>query len=168
MSNWDCKNKVRLSLQGHRQWCRPPIWNRWPPISRLDARLLHISTTVFLKCGPPSGFWPPLLPNPGDGPVSYCTHPIMKRVMAACGPRVWHSWCRDIIQWWRDHRLEFPGLSGLVGNTFCVMATRASNERVFSIDDHVVNSRREHLKEVLGKRHAIFQQCSEKEALKFD
>jgi len=27
-----------------------------------------------------------------------------------------------------DHRLEFPGLSGLARSTFCVMATNAANE----------------------------------------
>ena len=66
--------------QGRRQrggqWCpAPPIWNLCPPILRLASWLLHTSNTVFLKCGPPSGFWPlqvfgrPLLLNPGDGPV---------------------------------------------------------------------------------------------------
>jgi len=48
------------------------------------------------------------------------------------------------------------------------MANRAANERVFSIDDHVVNSRRAYLKEFLSERHTLFQQCFEKEALKFD
>jgi len=51
---------------------------------------------------------------------------------------------------------------------FSVMVTSTANERVFSIDDHVVNSRRANLKEFLGERHTLFQQCSEKEALKFD
>jgi len=57
-----------------------------------------------------------------------------------CGPRVWHSWCRGILQWWRDHRVEF--LSHLAGSTFCVMATSAANEPMFIIDDRVVKSRR--------------------------
>jgi len=48
---------------------------------------------------------------------------------AACGPRVWHNWCRDILRRWRDHRLEFPGLSDFAENTSCVMATSAANER---------------------------------------
>jgi len=54
--------------------------------------------------------------------------------------------CRDILPWWRDHRLEFPDLSDLARNAFWVMATSAANERVFSIDGHVVNSRRANLK----------------------
>jgi len=60
----------------------PPIWNRCPPISRLAHRLLHTSNTVFKKCGspcwflaPPSGFWPPLLLNPGDGPAMVTRRP---------------------------------------------------------------------------------------------
>ena len=79
--------------------------------------------------------------------VPHPWYTIMKTFWAACEARVWHSWCRVVLQWWRDHRLEFLGLSYLAGNTFCVMATSAANdERVFSIDDHVVNSRRETLK----------------------
>ena len=50
------------------------------PLSRLAPWFLHTSDIVFQKCGrpfwflaPPSGFWSPLLLNPGDGPVH--THP---------------------------------------------------------------------------------------------
>ena len=46
-----------------------PIWNRRPHISRLVPRMLHESNTVFFESGLPSGFWPPLLLNPGDGPA---------------------------------------------------------------------------------------------------
>jgi len=31
-----------------------------------------------------------------------------------------------------DHRLEFPGLKGLAGYTFCVSATSAPNQRMFT------------------------------------
>ena len=65
-----------------------------------------------------------------------------KACWAACGPRVWHSYCRDILECWGDYRLKFPGLSDLAGNTFCVIAASAANERVFSVDDPVVSSRR--------------------------
>jgi len=41
------------------------------------------------------------------------------------------------------------------------------NERVFSIDDHIVNNRRVNLKDFLSGRHTLFQQWFEKEALKF-
>ena len=37
-----------------------PIWNLFPPISRLAPWLLHISKTVFLKCGPLFWFLAPL------------------------------------------------------------------------------------------------------------
>jgi len=48
---------------------------------------------------------------------------------------------RDIHHWWRDHRLEFPGLSDFARNTFSVMATSAANERVFSVNGHSVKSK---------------------------
>jgi len=54
--------------------------------------------------------------------------------------------CGDILQWWRDHRLEFPALSDIAINTFCVMATSAANEQVFSMAVRVVNGRRTNLK----------------------
>jgi len=53
----------------------PPFEIGATPISRLAPRLWHTSNTAFTKCGPPfrflappSGFWPPLLLSPGDGP----------------------------------------------------------------------------------------------------
>jgi len=66
-----------------------------------------------------------------------------------------------------DHRSEFPGLSGLAGNSFYVMAISAANERVLSIDHHVVNSRRANLKESLSEGHTFFN-SAEKNAQKFD
>jgi len=59
----------------------PPIWNLCPPISRLTPWLLHTSNTVFLKRGPPSGFWPPcccilatglVIPYTSRPPVFHC------------------------------------------------------------------------------------------------
>ena len=66
-------------MQGRRQRgssdAPPSHLKSVPSISCLARRLLHTSNTVFLKCGPPfwflpppSGFWPPLLLHPGDGP----------------------------------------------------------------------------------------------------
>jgi len=49
----------------------------------------------------------------------------------------------------------------------CVMATSGANERVFSINDHVVNSRRANLKESFSERYNFFKKCCEKEVLKF-
>jgi len=48
---------------------------------------------------------------------------------------------RDILQWWRNHRLELPTLSDPARNTFCVMASGAAGKRLFRMDGHVVNSR---------------------------
>jgi len=69
--------------------------------------------------------------------------------------------CSAILQWWRDHRLEFSDVSDLAINMICMTATSATNERVFSIDGNVVNSRRANLKRssVNGE---LYQQCSEK------
>ena len=64
--------------------------------------------------------------------------------------------------------MEFPAFSDLAVKTFCVMETSAANEGLFLNDDHVMNSRRANLKEFLSERHTLFQQCSEKEALKVD
>jgi len=63
--------------------------------------------------------------------------------------------CRDIIQWWRDHRLKFPALSDLAGNTFCVMATSAASERVFNMTRNVVNSTRSKYKEFVSERQSF-------------
>jgi len=41
--------------------------------------------------------------------------------------------------------LEFPDFSDLARNTFCVMAASTVNERVFSMNGHVVNSKRANL-----------------------
>jgi len=38
--------------------------------------------------------------------------------------------CIDILQWWRDHRLEFPHLNDLERNKFCVMTTSVAIEQV--------------------------------------
>jgi len=53
----------------------------------------------------------------------------------------------DILEWCRDHILEFPDLSDYARNTFCVMSPSAANERVFIIvDGHVVKSRKANLR----------------------
>jgi len=64
--------------------------------------------------------------------------------------------------------LKFPDIRDLAGNTFYVMTTSAANERVSNIDDHVVNSRSANLQEFVSERHTLFQQYSEKKAMKFD
>jgi len=52
-----------------RSGARPPHLKSVPPHFTFAPRLLHTSNTVFFKFGPPSGFWPPLLLNPGHGPA---------------------------------------------------------------------------------------------------
>ena len=54
--------------------------------------------------------------------------------------------CSYILQKWRDHRLEFPALSDLPRNPFCIIATNTDSERVFGKAGHFVNSRRAHIK----------------------
>jgi len=49
-------------------------------------------------------------------------------------PQVGHScWCRDILQWWSEHRLELPALSDLAINMSNMMATSVANEQVFVV-----------------------------------
>jgi len=58
--------------------------------------------------------------------------------------------------------MEFPATSDLVKNTFCVMETSAGSKRVFSMAEHVVNSRRtlRSKRSILTKRFHIFtSQC---------
>jgi len=54
--------------------------------------------------------------------------------------------CNDVLQWWRDHRLEFPDPSDNARNTFCVVATIVASERVYNMAGHAVKSRRAILK----------------------
>ena len=71
--------------------------------------------------------------------------------------------CSNILQQWRDLRLEFLVLSDLARNTFCVMATSAANEWVFSMDGHVMNSRRSNLKTLSVNDILIFNRAVEPE-----
>jgi len=75
---------------------------------------------------------------------------------------------KDILQWWRDHRLNFPDLSDLARNVSCMMATNVANERVFITGGHVVNNGRSNLRSLpINATGTLFQQCSE-EGLKLD
>jgi len=65
----------------------------------------------------------------------------------------------DILQLWRNNRLEFTDLSDLARNRFCAMAISAANDRVFSVDGHFSNSRiftNSALRKKLTKRFHIF------------
>ena len=94
-------NSVCSTRQSRRQrgasGTRPPHLKSVPPFSRLAPRLLHISNTVFKKCGPHLFFCPsiwflaPLLLNLGDRPaikdeISQPSRPISPR--AATGHNV--------------------------------------------------------------------------------
>ena len=76
-----CITKIHMST-AVASGARPPHLKSVPP------RLLHTSSTVFLKWGSPFwfltplfGFWPSLLLNPGDGPayVICSSNPILIR-----------------------------------------------------------------------------------------
>jgi len=52
------------------QWCLAPFWNWCPPFHVWPTGCC-IHPILYLKnLAPPSGFWPLLLLNPGDGPVN--------------------------------------------------------------------------------------------------
>jgi len=67
--------------------------------------------------------------------IMYCTYTIRKcllgRMRSAGLTYLVHI---NILQWWPDHRLQFPDHRGLAGNAFCVMAPSTANERVFGVD----------------------------------
>ena len=56
----------------------------------------------------------------------------------------------------------------LISQGIGVMAISAAADRVFSMDDHVVNSRRENLKRSSVNDILFFKQCSENEAPKLN
>ena len=65
-------------------------------------------------------------------------------------------------------QLEFPGLSDLARNTFCVKATGAANERMF-IDGNAMNSRGANSKSSSVNDILFFNSAlRKKEALNFD
>ena len=88
---------------------------------------------------------------------------------------------------WRDHRLESPGFNNFSENTFYVIATRLlMKEYLLSmimlriqmtyckqlitpvIIDTAMLRIEEEIQEFFSERQTLFQQCSEKEVLKFD
>ena len=69
-----------------------------------------------------------------------------------------------------DYRLEFPALNDLAGNTFCVMATNLVNKRLFSVNGHVVNSKRVNFRSLSVDGILFFNSAlkATKESLKFN
>jgi len=62
------------SKQGRRQrggsGARPLVWNRCLPFHGWPTGCCIHPILYFKNVAPPSGFWPPLLLHPGDGPGS--------------------------------------------------------------------------------------------------
>ena len=52
----------------------------------------------------------------------------------------------SVLDWWRRHESEYPGLSLVAKDVLCVMATSAASERNFSLAGHVVNDPRASLR----------------------
>jgi len=80
---------IRPVASGEASGSRLPHLKSVPPISRLAPRLQHTSNTVFLKCGPPFGFWSPLLLNPCDGPGLHNNIVHGRNFVVKCGGTAW-------------------------------------------------------------------------------
>ena len=48
----------------------------------------------------------------------------------------------NVLQWWKDHRHQFPNLAKVARNVLCIQASSAASERNFSVAGNVVNKRR--------------------------
>ena len=52
----------------------------------------------------------------------------------------------SILQWWKLHEADFPGLAIIARRTLGIMPTSAASERNFSLAGHVVDERRSSLR----------------------
>jgi len=48
----------------------------------------------------------------------------------------------DVLQWWNEQKVRLPLLSEMARNVYCVPATSASSERLFSVAGNVVSDER--------------------------
>lgn len=48
----------------------------------------------------------------------------------------------DVLEWWCNHRKDFPNLFRMFLKLVCVPATSASSERVFSITGNIITDKR--------------------------
>lgn len=48
----------------------------------------------------------------------------------------------DPLLWWRENKIDFPYISEIVQETFCIMATSVPCERVFSKAGLILSDRR--------------------------
>jgi len=67
----------------------------------------------------------------------------------------------DVLQWWRDHKLEYPKLALLCAYYLAIPASSASSEREFSAAGQTINERRTNLNpetvDSILILHSIFQ-----------
>uniref|UniRef100_A0A3B1J960 HAT C-terminal dimerisation domain-containing protein n=1 Tax=Astyanax mexicanus TaxID=7994 RepID=A0A3B1J960_ASTMX len=56
------------------------------------------------------------------------------------------SGSHQVLQWWKNHRLEFPSLSKLARHVLCIPASSAPSERAFSVCGRILEERRSVLK----------------------
>ena len=52
----------------------------------------------------------------------------------------------DLLQWWSDHKNEYPALAVLCAYYLSIPASSASSEREFSTAGQTINERRTNLK----------------------
>jgi len=84
-------------------------------------------------------------------------------IQRSCGTKA----CQHFPVVPRPHNGASAATNDLTRSAFCVMATSAANERVFSMDSYMVNSRRANLQDFISEPHSLYQQCFGKGALKF-
>lgn len=48
----------------------------------------------------------------------------------------------DVLEWWLEHRVDFPNLAILARKYLAIPATEASSERLFSAAGNVLTDRR--------------------------
>ena len=51
----------------------------------------------------------------------------------------------DVLQWWKDHKYEYPKLALLCAYYLAIPASSASSEREFSAAGQTINERRTNL-----------------------
>ena len=51
----------------------------------------------------------------------------------------------DVLQWWKIREIEFPILSKVVRNYYCIPATNTSVERIFSTNGRIYDDQRANL-----------------------
>lgn len=56
------------------------------------------------------------------------------------------------LQWWKDHRNEFPSLASTAQHFLGIPATSVASERLFSKAGQIVTSRRENLSSQLVEK----------------